>query len=220
MEDTQPHNTALTGAHKTYLLWTAFVVGMSVMAIEMAASRLLTPHFGSSLYIWTNIIGVIMLALTVGYYLGGQMADRYTSPRFLYLAILAAGTYLFAMAFLAEATIRATLGLVSEHPLSIFFVSLLSTLPLFVIPFIFLGMVTPYIIKLRWQQANSIGTDTGTAAACSTLGSIVGTFLPVFVSIPFLGTRRTIACFGTLLILTALLGLLYTSRVHMHENEA
>jgi len=185
----------------------AFLVGMSVMGIEMAASRLLTPYFGSSLYIWTNIIGIIMIALTMGYYVGGRVADRYTSERPLYLIILAAGSYVLLVPLLARLVINFMLREITEHPLSIFYSSFLSIWPLFVIPFMFLGMVTPYIIKLKSRQVATVGHIAGQVAACSTFGSILGTFIPVFLAIPFLGTKKTIFFFGLLLIVTALIGL-------------
>jgi MFS family permease len=177
------------------------------MSIEMAASRLLTPYFGNSLYIWTNIIGVIMLALTIGYAWGGKIADKYTSERLLYIIILIAGGYITLVPWLARTTISLMLNLVTENPLSMFYTSFLSSLPLFVVPFACLGMVSPYIIRLSSHRVNSIGYIAGKVAAYSTFGSIIGTFIPVFLTIPFLGTQKTIWLFACLLIATATLGL-------------
>ena len=191
-----------------YLLGVAFVVGMGIIAIEMAASRLLTPYFGSSLYIWTNIIGIIMIALTIGYYVGGRVADQYASERLLYCLILAAGVYISLVPFLARPIISAILPLITEHPLSVFYTSFLATLLLFVVPFIFLSMVTPCIIKLRLQRVALIGYTAGTVAAYATLGSILGTFLPTFLVLPFLGTSKTMLLFAGLLIATAMIGLI------------
>jgi MFS family permease len=190
-----------------FLLLVGFIVGISVMSIEMAASRLLTPYFGNSLYIWTNIIGVIMLALTIGYAWGGKIADKYASERLLYVIILIAGGYFTLVPWLARTTISLMLSLVTENPLSMFYISFLSILPLFVVPFVCLGMVSPYIIRLSSHQVTSIGHIAGRIAAYSTFGSIIGTFIPVFLTIPFLGTQKTIWLFAWLLIATALLGL-------------
>ncbi len=173
----------------------------------MAASRLLTPYFGNSLYIWTNIIGIIMLALTIGYSWGGKVADRYASERLLYLIIFIAGAYVTLVPWLASPIIRLMLHLITEHPLSLFYTSFLATLPLFVIPFMCLGMISPYVIKLSSYQTTAIGHIAGKVSAYATCGSIIGTFIPVFLTIPFLGTKRTILVFGLLLILTAILGL-------------
>ena len=183
------------------------MAGMSVMTIEMTASRLLTPYFGSSLFIWTNIIGIIMIALTIGCYWGGRIADKYASERLLYIIILAAGSYVSLVPLLASPIISVMLRAITEHPLSVFYTSFLSILPLFVVPFMFLGMVTPYIIKLRSRQVASVGHIAGKVTACSTSGSIIGTFIPVFLTIPFLGTKKTILLFALLLITTAIIGL-------------
>jgi len=190
-----------------FLLLVSFIVGMSVMSIEIAASRLLTPYFGSSLYIWTNIIGIIMLALTIGYYWGGQIADKYASERLLYFIIFLSGCYVTLVPWLAKPIISLTLHLITLHPLSLFYTSFLAILPLFVIPFVFLGMVSPYIIKLSLHQITHIGHLAGKVSAYATFGSITGTFIPVFFTIPFLGTKKTILLFALLLIATALVGL-------------
>ncbi|MEM7055639.1 MAG: fused MFS/spermidine synthase [Bacteroidota bacterium] len=193
--------------HEKYLLWVAFITGMSIMAIETAALRLLTPYFGSSLLTWTNVIGVIMIALTVGYYWGGRIADKHTSERLLYILVLAAGSYMLLVPLLAKPIISVILKTITDHPLSIFYTSLLSILPLFVIPFIFLGMVTPYVIKLKSRQVALVGHIAGRVAACSTFGSTTGIFIPILLAMPFWGTKKTILFFALLLIVTAIIGL-------------
>jgi predicted membrane-bound spermidine synthase len=189
-----------------YLIWVAFSVGMCMMGIEMATSRLLTPYFGSSLYTWTSLIGAIMVCLTLGYHLGGYIADKYESEKLLYNIILGTGVYFSLVPFYAPCFIRPMLSLVTMHPLSLFLVSFITTLLLLGIPFILIGMISPYIIRLSSQHIEKIGRISGKIAAFSTLGSIVGTFVPVFLAIPLYGTKKTILYFGLLLIITAAIG--------------
>jgi len=99
------------------------------------------------------------------------------------------------------------LSWVATHSLSLFFISLIATLLLLGMPFILVGMITPYIIRLNSYQQEKLGRVTGKIAAYSTLGSILGTFIPIFLAIPFYGTTRTILYFGLLLIATAIIGL-------------
>lgn len=193
--------------HEKYLLWVAFITGMSIMAIETAALRLLTPYFGSSLLIWTNVIGAIMIALTIGYYWGGRIADKHTSERLLYILVLAAGSYMSLVPLLAKPIISVILKTITDHPLGIFYTSLLSILPLFVVPFIFLGMVTPYIIKLKSRQVALVGHIAGKVTACSTFGSTTGMFIPTLLAMPFWGTKKTLLFFALLLVVTAIIGL-------------
>lgn len=201
------NHTATHTNKKSYLAWVSFVVGMCAMGIEMATSRLMTPYFGSSLYTWTSLIGAIMLCLSVGYSLGGYLADKYESKKLLYTLILGAGIYFSFMPFGAPYFLRSILSWITTHPLSIFFISFITTLLLLGIPFILVGIVTPYIIRLNAYQKERLGRTTGKIAAYATLGSIIGTFIPVFLAIPFYGTKRTILYFGLLLVATAMVGL-------------
>jgi MFS family permease len=188
----------------------AFTGGMASMGLEMTLSRLLTPYFGSSMYTWTNLIGIVMICLTGGYYLGGYLADRYASEKLLYTFVLAAGTYCFLLPCWAHHILGRMQYWVSDAPLSIFAVSFVANLLLISLPFMLLGTITPYLIQLSMHTIDKIGHTTGMLTACSTVGSIVGTFIPIFVAIPFLGTKKTIVYVGILLIVVALIGFVAT----------
>ena len=182
-------------------LTVAFLAGVSNMAIEMTASRLLAPAFGTSLAVWTNIIGVMMAALCAGYTLGGRLADRRPVPGVLAALILAGGLWsalvpLFSTPLLKLAV--ETLGL-EEFP-----GSFLCTVILFAPPIFLLGMVNPYAIRLAATDVESVGRLSGRVYSISTLGSLVGTFLPVLVTIPLLGSAKTMYLFSMLLIVTGL----------------
>ncbi len=194
------------------LLVLVFVGGLSSLGIEFAAARLLAPYFGQSLFIWGTLIGLILIYLTVGYYVGGRVADRYPHAVVLYritaVAALATGlTPIASRPILSFAQIgfaQLSLGLVVG--------SLLSVIVLFALPVILLGMVSPFVIRLRIQDVRTAGNAAGAVYALSTLGSILGTFLPVFWLIPTFGTRPTIYILAVLLGIVCVLGLWNTGR--------
>lgn len=194
-----------------------FVAGSASLAVEMAASRLLAPYFGSSLFVWANLIGLILLYLTVGYYLGGRLADRYPRPGALYGLTIVAGLLIAAIPLFSHPILLWSRDAFATYSISEFYGSLVSVILLFAIPMILLGCVSPYAIRLRVEQVGKSGRISGQLYAISTAGSIVGTFLPVLVLIPRVGTARTFIAFGFTLFLFSLLGLLLSRR---HEARA
>ncbi|MBI2638875.1 fused MFS/spermidine synthase [Candidatus Peregrinibacteria bacterium] len=193
-----------------FLFLTVFITGMAVMAVELTASRLLAPYFGASLFVWTNIIGVVMAALALGYFVGGKLADRNngaTAQKILYPIILATGVFITLIPFVGKPVFLFAYGAIERQNLSIFLGSLVATLVLFLIPFFLLGMVSPLAARLSFKKMDSAGSTVGSLYAFSTLGSIVGTFLPVLVTIPFLGSRETFFLFGGMLIMLGVFGL-------------
>jgi spermidine synthase len=190
-----------------YLLLTAFVAGMSVMAIEMAVSRLLAPYFGTSLFVWTNVLGLIMVALTIGYYIGGRIADKYASERLLYQLLLVTGIYLSLVPFLAMPITRLAIWGIDNYAIGTTAFALIMIIILLILPFIALGMVTPYIIRLQSQRVDALGNTAGKVYTWSNGGSIMGTFLPALLTIPLVGTHKTIIFFACLLMLVSILGL-------------
>lgn len=186
-----------------------FFVGLAIMGIELSASRLIAPYFGTSLFVWTNVIAVIMAALSVGYYLGGRISEQFPSLRILLRIILIAGILLAGIPFLA----RPVASLVSVSELNFFsasFIILIGsfflTVALFFLPIMLLGMVSPFLIKLASWQRSDVGNIAGRMFALGTVGSIVGTFLPALIFIPWIGTKFTILVFASLLIVIGLLG--------------
>src|SRR3989338_8273699 len=127
-----------------FLLATTFVSGMSIMAVEMCASRLLAPYFGTSLFVWTNIIGIIMIALSIGYYFGGKIADKYQSKILFYSIILGSGAYLCLVPFVSKYIMQFSIKAINTASVGLFFSSLFATLIIFAIPLAFLGMISPF----------------------------------------------------------------------------
>jgi len=185
------------------LLLSVFISGAAVMALELLGSRLLAPVFGNSIFVWGSLIGVVLSALSVGYYLGGRLADREPNLHTLSTVIFAAGILVVTLpAFtppVFEAIIKLNLG---ER-----YSPLLATTLLLALPSILLGMVSPYAIRLAARTVEKMGKASGNMYALSTLGSIVGTFVTVFVLIPEFGVNKIIFAIGATLLVVAFLGL-------------
>jgi len=190
-----------------YLYFTVFIAGMTTLAIEMAASRLLGSVFGASNLVWASIIGLILIYLTAGYFIGGRWADRSPYPRTFY-SLLAWGAFLSGLIpFFARPVLRLAAEAFDELQIGVLFGSFSAVLVLFSLPVTLLGVVSPFAIRLALRDARTAGQISGRIYAISTLGSFVGTFLPVLVLIPLVGTTLTFVAFGVILSLAALLGL-------------
>lgn len=189
-----------------YITTIAFLTGASVMIVELAASRVLSPYFGNTLYTWTALIGVIMVALSAGYYAGGRLADRRPTLTVLLHLVSAAAAFVILVPILAL-KVTASLAPEGRQP-DILWGPLLAALLLFAVPGILLGSVSPFAIKLlslRTENAR-VGTSAGTVSGLSTVGSVLGTFGAGFVLIPSLGIRTIFIVVGAVLFAAAALG--------------
>ena len=203
MKTQEPVRTEST----VFLYLIVFVSGMTTLAVELSASRLLGNVFGTSNLVWANVIGLMLLYLTVGYFIGGRWADRSPYPTTLYKIILW-GAFLSALIPLmsrpiltgaAQSVVGAEAGLALG--------SFVSVLILFSVPITLLGTVSPFAIRLATKDVATSGKVAGQIYALSTLGSLVGTFLPVLILIPELGTARTFIVFASILFIVAFIGL-------------
>lgn len=182
---------------KPFILeFTVFVCGALVMVYEITGSRLLSPFLGVSTYVWTSLIGVILGALSLGYWLGGKWADRKPDIRILAGVIFGAGG-LVALTILLKDII---LSFVAAIPSGLEIKSLIAALLLFAPASVLLGFVTPYAVKLKMRDLGDSGKTVGRLYAFSTVGSILGTFAAGFFLIPFVGSTRTLYLIGALLI--------------------
>ena len=186
---------------------TVFVSGMSTLAIELTASRLLGYVFGTSNIVWANIIGLILLYLTVGYFVGGRLADRSPHPRTMYTIILAAAFLSAIVPLIARPILYFAASAVSGIQAGLAIGSFLAVLVLFALPITLLGMVSPFAIRLATSDVSRVGSVSGRIYAISTLGSLIGTFLPVLFIIPELGTTATFLIFSGCLGIVAIVGL-------------
>jgi MFS family permease len=188
-----------------YLL--VFAAGMTTMATEMSGSRLLAPYFGNSLYIWANLIGLILIYLTAGYWLGGRIADRRPEPRLLYSLTLAAAVGIALLPFISRPIMSIAIQGIEQVSAGAFLGSFAVTVLLFAVPVTILGMVPPFAIRLRLTGVETAGNTSGSLYALSTVGSIIGTFLPVLLLIPWIGTRDTMLLFAGTLAAVSVVGL-------------
>jgi len=192
------------------LIVLVFVAGSSSLAVELSASRLLAPYFGTSLFVWANLIGLILLYLTIGYYVGGRLADRFPRPGVLYLLTTVAAFLIGVIPFISRPILSWSLTSFATYSISVFYGSLMAVIFLFAIPMILLGCVSPFAIRLRIEQVGRSGHTAGQLYAISTAGSILGTFLPVLWLIPTIGTRYTFFVFAVSLLLVSIVGLITT----------
>lgn len=187
---------------KWFLYLTSFFSGLSIMAVEIAASRLLSPYFSSSQIIWTMIIGTIMIAMAVGNIWGGKSADKNPNPSKLYLRLIIAAAWI-ALIPLVGKYIIAGVSLILAAIISgnyLIWSSLICCLLIFFVPLMLLGTTTPSLTRYFVQNVEESGKVVGRLGALNTIGSIIGTFLPTFVTIPYTGTNITFIIFASILL--------------------
>src|SRR5712691_5846682 len=189
------------------LILLVIVAGACSLAVELSASRLLAPYFGTSLFVWSNLIGLILLYLTIGYYVGGRVADRFPRPTVLYGLTTVAAFLISLIPFLSKPILHWSQSSFATYSIGVFYGSLVSVILLFALPMILLGCVSPFAIRLSIEQLGKSGRTSGQLYAISTAGSIVGTFLPVLWLIPGIGTYRTFFTFAVCLLLVSVIGL-------------
>jgi spermidine synthase len=167
---------------------TVFVCGAVVMVYEIIGSRLLSPYIGSSIYTWTSLIGVILGSLSIGYWLGGRFADKKPDIRTLASIIFGAAGLISLTTLIKDIF----LSMIAETAMIIELKAVLAALILFAPASVFLGMVTPYSVKLKLSALDTAGQAVGNLYALSTVGSIAGTFAAGFFLVPFVGSVRTL----------------------------
>jgi len=169
-----------------------FFAGIGSMATEMCASRLLAPFFGSSTVVWANIIGLVLAALSVGYWIGGRLADRRPSPALLGRLVLAGAALVALVPFAAAPFLELAVSGIDSVSVGAVVGSFVASLALFAPPVVLLGMVTPFAVRLGVSGVDDAGSFAGRVFALSTVGSLLGTFVPALVTIPLVGTQRTL----------------------------
>lgn len=181
-----------------------FTVGAGTLGAEIAAARLLAPWFGASTIVWANTIAIVLVALSVGYALGGRMADRDPHPSGLAKIVMVASALLAVVPFVSGPFLREAVKAVDQLSAATFVGSLVGVGVLLAIPLLLLGMVSPYAVRLRVDSIEGAGHTAGRLYAISTVGSLVGTFLAALLLIPVVGTRRTFLIFAAAMALSAL----------------
>jgi spermidine synthase len=182
-----------------------FIAGAATLATEIAASRLLAPFFGNSTIVWANVIGLILVYLSVGYWFGGRLADRRPDPALLGRIVLVAGLAVAVIPFVARPFLSATVKQLDAASVGAVVGSFLAALLLFAVPVTLLGAVSPFAIRLALPTVETAGTVAGRLYGLSTIGSILGTFGAALLAIPIVGTQRTMITTAALLVFAAAL---------------
>ncbi len=200
-------NKASILKNKLYLYITEFFAGIYVMAVELGASRLLAPYFSSSQIVWTIIIGTIMIAMALGNIYGGRSADKKPDPDVLYRRILVAAIWIAAIPVLGKYVIIGIAGVLifSINSNFLIWAAFAACMVVFVFPLFLLGTVTPSLVKYTVDSLDDNGKTVGNLGAANTIGSIIGTFIPTFVTIPAVGTAITFLIFAGILLVLALI---------------
>ena len=184
-----------------------FVVGMASLGAEIAGVRLLAPYFGASTVVWANTIGIVLVALSIGYWLGGRAADRRPQIEPLCFVALSAAVLLAVVPFVAHPLLDVGVKALDAVSAGAFIGSLLAVLVLIALPVLLLGMVTPWALRLAVVTVEEAGTVAGRLYAVSTAGSLFGTLVSALVLIPAVGTRRTFLAFAICLAVVAVVGM-------------
>ncbi|MCM1246118.1 MAG: fused MFS/spermidine synthase [Roseburia sp.] len=177
------------------------------MAVELGASRLLAPYFSSSQIVWTIIIGTIMIAMALGNIYGGRAADKNPNPDKLYGRIIIAAVWIGAIPVVGKYIILGISALLVFSVSSNFLIvaAFAACMVIFVFPLFLLGTVTPSLVKYTVESLDDSGKIVGNLNAFNTIGSIIGTFLPTFITIPAVGTSVTFLIFAGILLLLSLI---------------
>jgi len=178
-----------------FLFLTSLLCGTLIMVLEVLGSRVIGPFFGVSLFVWTSIITVAMIALAAGYAFGGRLSDSRPHPDYLYGIILAAGLIVMIIPLMKGLVLKGCM------PFGLRFGAFVSGLILFGPPLFLLGCVSPYVIRIAAQELTRIGRMVGFFYAVSTLGSVAGTILTGFVLVVYVGVNNIFLIVGVLLLL-------------------
>jgi spermidine synthase len=184
-----------------------FVVGSATLGAEIAAARLMAPFFGASTIVWANTIAIVLVALSIGYWFGGRMADRHPTLRALCGTVLAASALFAAIPFVADPFLSLSVEAFDSYSIGAFAGSLFGVLVLVAVPVLMMGATSPWAIRLKMHAVEDSGQMAGRMYAISTVGSLLGTFAASLLLIPLVGTQRTFLIFALITSAVAALGL-------------
>lgn len=203
---------------RAYARFAVFMAGLVGLGIELAAERLLAPAFGTTLDLWSIIIGLTFTFLSAGYAVGGRIIDRNPTHRVVALCLLASGFWALLIALAGRAIVTQIQHWtfdIGGLRAGIF----LSTLLLMTVPPFVLGIITPSAIRLTVPRVGASGSSAGTIYALSTIGSLIGTFVPVLVLIPRIGVRYTFMTMAVIALVSGVIGLTNVVRSAASERE-
>lgn len=190
----------------TLLKLIVFICGAVLMALEIVGSRVLSPFFGNSVFVWSSLISVFLISLSVGYHLGGKLADKKPNPKILSAIIFGSGLLIFIIPFIQEPVNNA----VFNYNLGMKISPLIASCILFLLPSILMGAVSPFAVKMSATSIETLGNVSGNISAISTIGNIFGTLFTSFYLIPTIGTKLIINLLGLTLLLSSGLIFIYS----------
>lgn len=195
-----------SSSSRAYLYLTVFIAGMTTLAVEFTTSRMLQTVYGTSNIVWANVIGLVLLFLTLGYYLGGRLADRHPDAGLFYWLVALAGFCSVFFLLLTSLILRNAAGALASVNVGAILSSLLGVVLALAVPVTLLGCISPFAVRLGVRNIAEAGRISGRIYALSTLGSLLGTYLPVLLIIPTAGSRIAAVIFGSILVLVGIVG--------------
>ncbi|MCP4362774.1 MAG: spermine synthase [Chloroflexi bacterium] len=197
----------LPGQSQKQLYVTVFVAGMSTLAVEFTTSRMLQTVYGTSNIVWANVIGLVLFFLTIGYFLGGRLADKRPYPHTFYTLVTLTGFCSVFFLLLTSIILKSAASALAAVNVGAIAGSLLAVIMTLAVPVTLLGCISPFAIRLAVRDVNEAGRISGRIYAISTMGSLLGAYLPVLFVIPLAGSRMSAFIFGLILLLAGLFGL-------------
>ena len=182
-----------------------FISGAVLMALAIVGSRVLSPFFGNSVFVWSSLISVFLISLSVGYHLGGKLADKRPDPKILGTIIFGSGILIFIIPFIQESVNNA----IFDFDLGMKISPLIVSCILFLLPSILMGAVSPFAVKMSATSIETLGNVSGNISAISTIGNIFGTLFTSFYLIPTIGTKLIINLLGLTLLISSGLIFIY-----------
>lgn len=192
---------------RKYIYVVVFISGMTSLAVEFAASRLLGNYFGTSNLVWASIVGLILIYLTAGYFIGGSWADRSPNYHTLFRILAWASFTVGLIPLISRPILRLASNAFDTLELGVLIGSFTTVMILFIIPVTLMGMISPFAVRLSIDNPEHAGKISGRIYAISTMGSFLGTFLPELILVPTVGTYRTFLILSLCLMVFALIGL-------------
>jgi len=184
----------------------AFLLGFALMGFEMLGSRYLYPYYGGSIETWAALISTVLLALMIGYFIGGIVVDKFPSMSLLGIIISISSIYLAIIPKSANMLIELLIKIYGDGPLSV----LIASLSLLLLPLSLLGAYSPFAIRLVLTEHSKSGRISGLIYAISTMGNILGTLITTFYLIPSIGTRSITYILAILVGTCGILLLIYS----------
>jgi spermidine synthase len=179
---------------KYYLYITVFITGVVILILEILGTRIIAPYYGTTIYVWSSLIAVTLIALAIGYFLGGWLADKIPKKNMLYLIILITAISIGILPLIKNFILMQT------NALGAMYGALVSAGILFTIPLLLLGMVAPYAIRLKAKELKEIGIVAGSLYGVATIGSFVGAIVTGFYLIPNMSINAIIYLSSGLLL--------------------